>query len=206
MSRKEKIILGITGSFGSGKTSVVKAFSRLGACVIDADRIYRRIIKPNSLAYKRIVSVFGRKILAKDRQIDRKELAKMVFGRKEALKKLCAITHPVIISRIKSELSNLEKLKRCRIIAVDAPLLIEADLIALVDKLVVVKIRQKSQIERMKRYRRLSRPEAVKRIRAQMPLREKVKLADFIIDNNGTLTQTKEQVQGIWQIINKERD
>ena len=86
--------MGVTGSLASGKTTVVRMFQALGASVIDADRIYHELIRPPGLLYTRIVSTFGREILGKTKQIDRKKLGKIVFSRRGALERLTQITHP----------------------------------------------------------------------------------------------------------------
>ena len=199
---KKILVLGITGSFGAGKTTVALMFKRLGVSVIDADRIYHQLIKPGTLVYKGIVSAFGREILEKNKQIDRSKLAKLVFSKKEALKRLSQITHPAIIKRMSFKLSKLKRSQRRKIIVIDAPLLIEAGKISMVDKLIVVKTSKKNQIARCRRRFGISRDGVIKRIRTQAPLTEKIRLADYVIDNNGMLQQTREQVKNIWEKLN----
>lgn len=201
--KSKKIILGITGSFGCGKTSVARMFRKLGASCISADNIYHGLIKPESPLYKKIVSFFGSEILKKNNEIDREKLGRIVFDKNVALKKLTQITHPVIIKRMKTECSKLKRAKANRIIAIDAPLLIEAGLIEMVDKLIVVKISRKTQIARCRKHWGVPGDGVIKRIRTQIPLTEKVELADYVIDNNGTLEQTRKQVKGIWKEIQK---
>lgn len=200
-NKKKKVILGITGSFGCGKTTCARMFRRLGASVISADRIYHRLIKSKGLIYKRIVSAFGPDILKDNRQIDREKLGKIVFSQKHLLKKLSRITHPAIINNIKYELTRLKKAGRAKAIVIDAPLLIESGLTKMIDSLIVVRIDRKNQIKRCKNQRGLSRDEIIKRIKGQLPLSKKIKLADYVIDNNGTLKQTREQIKKIWKNI-----
>ena len=195
--QKNRMVLGVTGSFGSGKTTVARMLKRLGAVVIDADEIYHRLLKPKQPLYKKIVSVFGPEILKKNKQIDRKTLAEIVFNGKQSLQKLCRISHPIIIAQIKNKLRQIKG----RIAVIDAPLLIEAGLAKIVDKLLVVKINRKKQIERCAKQRKLSQAFVLKRIRLQMPMREKIKLANYVIDNNGTLSQTRDQVREIWRLV-----
>lgn len=198
--------LGITGSFGSGKTTVARMFKRLGASCIDADRVYHRLIKCKSPTYKKIVSAFGREILKSNKEIERKKLGKIVFSSGQNLKKICQLTHPAIIREIKDEITRWKRSKGRKVIVIDAPLLIEAGLIKMMDKLIVVKANKKNQIARSTKLRKFSRAQALRRIKAQAPLAEKLKLADYIIDNNGTLKQTQKQVKDIWKGIYKDND
>jgi dephospho-CoA kinase len=199
--KKKKIILGITGNFGCGKTTVAQMFIHLGAWVIDVDKIYHELIRPKGALYKKIISEFGQEILADNKNIDRKKLGNIVFWKKKALKSLSQITHPLIIKKIRAELSRIMKTKKYRVVIIDAPLLIEADLLNIFDAIIVVKTNQKMQIERCVRQRRMKRADIIQRIRNQIPLAKKVSLADYVIDNNGTLQQTKKQVEDIWRKV-----
>ncbi|MCM8795146.1 MAG: dephospho-CoA kinase [Candidatus Omnitrophica bacterium] len=190
---KKKIIIGITGSFGSGKTTVARIFSRYGAKVIDADKIAHRLIQQDQRVYKRIVHTFGEGILKKDKSIDRKKLARLVFTKKNFLEKLNQIMHPEIIRLIKKDIRNVKK----GFVVLDAPLLLEAGLRTMVDKLIVVKINRRKQIQRLRRKTTLTPQEILKRINSQMPLRYKAKIADFVIDNSGNLSQTRSQINKI---------
>ena len=129
------LIVGITGSFGTGKTTVSKIFRNFGVKVIDADKISRNILKPGTKAFRAVVRNFGKEILLSDRnKIDRKKLAEVVFGNKAKVKKLSRIIHPLVIKEMKKEVALYRKLNK-KIVVIDAPLLIEADLLSLVDKL-----------------------------------------------------------------------
>lgn len=190
---KQKIIIGITGSFGSGKSTVAKMFASYGAKLINADRLAHRAVAPGTKAYKKITGVFGSAILKKDKRVDRKKLAGIVFDNKNLLKKLNAIIHPEVIRGIKKQI----KASRSRVVILDVPLLIEAGLEKIVDKLIVVKITNAMQIKRIQNKTSLSKKDILKRIKSQIPLRLKEQLADFIIDNDGAIEETKKQVEQI---------
>jgi dephospho-CoA kinase len=193
--QNKKIVIGVTGSFGSGKSTVAGIFKRYGASVIDADKLARGCVHPGSPAYKRVISLFGRDILARGRSIDRSRLAGIVFNNKSLLRKLNSIIHPEVIRNIRQRI----KTAKSKIVLLDAPLIIEAGLRNIVDKLIVVKVSRKKQIKRIQKRLGISKSVILKRIRCQMPQKEKVRFADFIIDNDGTLNQTKKQVERIWR-------
>ncbi len=191
-------VVGITGSFGTGKTTVAAFFRKLGAKAIDADRITHKLLKVDTSVYKAIVRNLGKAILKENREIDRHKLADIVFREKKALNKLNRIIHPQIIRQIKSEVKAEKQSSGNKVIVIDAPLLTEAGLLNLVDKLVVVIARRSLQVSRIIKAKGLSRKEIAARIRAQLPLREKIKSADYVVDNNGSLKYTEKQVREIW--------
>ncbi len=194
---KGKIILGLTGSFGSGKSTVAGIFKSFGAKVIDADKIAHSLIKPGNKIYKKIINAFDRSILKKNKTISREKLAKIVFNNKRLLEKLNSIVHPEVIRVIRQKIRS----SSAGIFVLDAPLLIEAGLANIVDKLIVVTITMKKQIERISNKTGLSRTDILKRIRAQMPLGNKIRLADFVIDNSGRIEKTKNQVRQIRRVL-----
>ncbi len=189
----KKIVIGLTGAFGSGKSAVAARLKAQGAKVIDADMIAREIIKPGSEVYKNIVCAFGPGILKRNNEIDRHKLKRKVFADKNSLMRLNKLMHPEIINIIKARMRRVKS----GIIILEAPLLIEAGLMNLVNKLIVVNINRKEQIARLLKKARLSRKEILRIIKSQMPLKAKLALADFIIDNSGTLKETKKQVDEI---------
>lgn len=188
-NRKKKFILGVTGSFGSGKTTVAGMLKGCGVKVIDADRIAHELIKPASPVYKKVIKAFG--------TAKRHKLAALVFNNKNLLRKLNNIIHPAVIRRIKRQIIDAPG----EAIVLDAPLLIEAGLVKLIDKLIVVKLSRKEQIKRLIKKTGLNKKDLTKRIDAQIPLKYKVILADFIIDNSGTVKGTRRQVGEICKIL-----
>ncbi|MFH0828040.1 MAG: dephospho-CoA kinase [Candidatus Omnitrophota bacterium] len=188
--RSSKKIIGLTGGFGTGKSTVAGILRSFGAKVIDADKISHGLFNGRTDARGKVIRAFGKGILGKHGEISRRKLAGIVFNDKKSLIKLNKIMHPAVISRIKLEIKNAKE----ELVVLDAPLLIEAKLDKLVDIVVVVKAGINNQIARAQKKSSFSRAEIIARIRAQMPLREKLRLADFIIDNNGTKKDTRKQV------------
>lgn len=199
---KNKLVIGVTGSFGSGKSSVARIFASYGARVIDADKIARASLKRGGEAYNKIISIFSDKVLSAGKNIDRPKLAEIVFNDKRLLRKLTGIVHPEAIREIKSDINSKKK----GVIILDAPLLLEAGLKQAVDRLVVVTLDRDTQIKRLLRKTHLSKADILKRIKLQIPLRAKARLADFIIDNSGSLAETRKQVKSILMAICKTLD
>jgi dephospho-CoA kinase len=194
---KKKIILGITGSFGSGKSTVARIFASFGAAVIDADKLAHRCLRQQTKSYKKILAVFGRGILKKDKAIDRGKLAQAVFSNRKLLRRINRIIHPEVIRAIKARIKAAPE----KLVVLDAPLLIEAGLRKLVDKLIVVRISRRKQIQRIQSRDFLGKIDILKRVRLQVPLAEKLRLADFIIDNSGTLSKTTKQAERIRRLL-----
>jgi dephospho-CoA kinase len=194
------MIIGITGSFGSGKTTVAKMFAKLGAYVIDADRVYHSLIKPGRSCYKRIVRHFGKGILGISGHIDREKLSKSVFKEKSKLKLLNRLVHPEITKEIRRAIKSRKE----KVIIVDAALLLESGFYKEVDKVILVANKKKEQVKRIRNKRGLSSAKTLGRIQMQMPFKKSRAFADFIIDNSGTKTQTLRQVKDIWRKISED--
>ena len=191
------MVIGITGSFGSGKTSVAEMFGRLGAYVIDADKICQSLMAPRKKVYKNIVKVFGKSILRKNSTIDRKKLADIVFNERSKLDQLNTLIHPEAKKAIGKIIQTKKKRK---VIVIDAALLIETNFYKKMDKLILIKTNIDRQIDRLVRAKGMTRKQILQRIRMQAPLKKKLALADFIIDNSGSKKQTFIQVEKIWKL------
>jgi dephospho-CoA kinase len=188
--KNNKVVVGLTGSFGGGKSTVSRMLISLGARVIDADKIAHSCLKPGGKVYKKVISSFGPSIIGKNKEIDRRKLGKIVFSAKKQLKKLNNIIHPEILRAIKLKLAGIKK----GVVILDAPLLLEAGLRNTVSKLIAVRIDKKTRLERLLKKTSLSRRDILKRIKFQIPQDVKLRSANFIIDNSGTLRETKKQV------------
>ncbi|GAV23562.1 dephospho-CoA kinase [Carboxydothermus pertinax] len=191
-------VIGLTGGIASGKSTVSKLLEEHGFIIIDADQIAREILNPGKPAYQKVIANFGREILKEDGQIDRIKLGKIVFSDPEKLALLNRLTHPEVGKEIRSQLNQLKEAGIDRIV-LDIPLLFEAQMQDLVDIIWVVYVPEEEQIKRLMTRNGFTREEAIKRIRSQMPLDEKARLADVVIDNSGSLEKTREQIIAILQ-------
>ncbi len=191
--QNKKIVIGLTGSFGSGKSTVADIFVASGARRIDADKIAHSCISPGKQAYVKIIAAFGHVLVGKNKKIERPRLAGIAFSDKKKLKQLESILHPEIIKIIRKKINAIKK----GVVILDAPLLLEARLRNIVDKLVVVKINRDEQLRRLLGKKCFKKQDILRRIKTKIPLRAKVRLADFIIDNNGSLGKTRKQVKRI---------
>ena len=195
------LIIGLTGGIVGGKSTAASMFKDLGAKIVDVDKIGHSVILPHRPAWKKIIRLFGKDFLRNDLTIDRGKLSKIVFTNQTLLKKLNEITHPEIIKVIKKEI-NLAKNKTYnqeKILIIDAALIYEAKMDRLMDKIIVVYINEDEQAKRLIKRNDLSKEEALQRIKSQMPIKEKIKMADYLIDNSSSLCKTKKQVEKIWQ-------
>jgi dephospho-CoA kinase len=197
------LIIGLTGGIVSGKSTVARMFKDLGAKIVDADKLGHQVILPQGAAWKRIIKTFGKDILQKDQTINREKLGKIVFANQDLLKKLNKITHPEIIKLIKKEISLAKDKSKeeKKILIIDAALIYETKIDRLMDKIIVVYLDEEEQIERLIKRNNLSEKEALQKIKSQIPLKEKIEIADYVIDNSNSLDKTKEQVERIWQKI-----
>lgn len=187
------IIIGLTGSIGSGKSTVSNILKKKNINIIDADKISRKIFDDKK-ALDAVVECFGSEILNSDKVLDRKKLGSIVFSDKDKLKKLNSITHPIIINKIKISIDKLKKQGK-KIVVLDAPLLIEANLIDLVDILLLIICNEKIQVERIVKRDNIKKEDAILRIRSQMSLDDKKKYADYIIDNSYNQNKLKLEVE-----------
>lgn len=187
--------VGLTGGIGSGKSTVTAMLREHGLPVIEADDIAHELIRPGEPAYNEILQVFGKEIVQENAEIDRKRLAAVVFGSREKLERLNRIVHPRVLERAEQWLGEREK-EGARIAVVEAPLLVEAGFHQRLDRLVVVWCGREQQEERLAR-KGMSREEIDRRIAAQMDIEQKKALANEVIDNSGTIQETRAQVDAL---------
>ena len=193
---KDKYVIGLTGNIATGKSLVRRMLEHLGAYTIDADGLAHQAMAPGAPAYKPVVLTFGQWILDADKRIDRSRLGAVVFSHPEALKRLEALTHPIILRAIDTLIAR----SKHKIVVVEAIKLLEGPLAERLDAVWVVDADEKTQLERLAK-RGLDREAALKRIRMQNPQSEKLARADVIIYNEGTPDETWAQVRAAWKQV-----
>lgn len=197
-------VIGLTGGIASGKSLVSQQLQRLGAVVIDADRIARDLAEPGGALLEAITREFGSLYLDNPGRLDRKALGSLVFNNPEALGRLNRITHPLILAEIERLLQSYRCSGRS-IVVLDAPLLLETGLEKSVDEVWVVMVDFQTQLKRLMERDGLTEAEARQRISLQMPLEEKERRADRTIDNRGTPEETERQVNLAWYRITAQK-
>jgi len=193
------MIIGLTGSIGTGKTTTANIFKELGAVIIDADEIAKGIVKPQSLAWQEIINTFGNIVCNSDLTINRQYLGELIFNDTASRERLNQITHPLILEEINKQIQEQNN----KIIIIDAPLLIEAGVHWIVDKIIVVITTRDTQIKRLKLRNFLSDLQIEARRDSQLPLEIKSERADYIVDNNGNILETTKQIKRIWEELIK---
>jgi len=195
-------VVGLTGGIASGKSTVSSLLKDKGAAIIDADEIAKETMSKGKPVWVSVINHFGEQILNDDKSdIDRKKLADIVFSDRVQLEALNSLTHPEILKEIKKQLENYKKAGR-KVIVIDAALLLESGLDTLVDEVWLVVVDEKTQLERLvMREKDMDFAQALNRIKSQMPLKEKLKYANRVIDNNSSIEETREQIDEIWREI-----
>jgi dephospho-CoA kinase len=197
------LIVGLTGGVASGKTAVSKVLKEQGAYIIDADRIARELVQPRKPAWKEIIRAFGQEILQEDGSIHRKKLAGKVFADAKQRKRLNRMLHPRIRKEMDRRVKEIGQRDPEAIVVIDAPLLVELGNHRQTDKLIVVTSTRTQQIERLKDRDGANPEEALRIVSSQMPLEEKLKFADFVIRNEGSLEETKRKAREVFKELRK---
>ncbi|MFZ7102699.1 MAG: dephospho-CoA kinase [Peptococcaceae bacterium] len=199
------IIVGLTGGIASGKSTVSNYLRQLGAVIIDADQLARKVVEPGERAWQKIQDHFGGQALNEDQTLNRKKIGEIVFADTTQLEILNKIIHPEVIREAKKMIAKYQKQGNIKLIVIDAPLLIEAGMEKLVDEVWVINVEPEVQIKRTMERDKLSRDAALNRLKSQLPTSEKLKYADRIIDNNKNVEDTLAQVKKVWlEMINKQ--
>jgi len=193
--------VGLTGGIASGKTTVARVLAELGAFVLDADAFAHSALERPGAVYERVVERFGTSILDEDGRIVRPRLAGLVFHDDEARRALNAIVHPEVMAEADRRLAAFAPRGGNPITVFDAALLVESGLHRDFHRLIVTRCRRQTQIRRLLARDRLSTEEAEARIDAQAPLEEKLAVADYVVDTEGTLRETRKQIEGVYAAL-----
>src|SRR5688572_16022933 len=197
-------VIGLTGGIASGKSTVAAILRELGAHVIDADLIAREVVAPGSKGLDAVVERFGRELLTADGSLDRKALADLVFADPSARGDLNAILHPLIAAASAAEMARLAA-AGAPVAIYEAALLVENRVHDRLDGLIVVSAPEEIQLARLRARDGLDETAARARLAAQLPLRDKVAAADWVVDNGGAPEDTRAQVEAIWRDLESTR-
>lgn len=195
------LTVGLTGGIGSGKSTVAKILEDLGAVVIHADAVGHEVYLPHTEGWQRVTAAFGRDIVKPDQTIDRQKLGTIVFRDPAALKRLNAIVHPLIFAEVQRRIRSLRSSGIAQPIVVEAAVLIEANWLPLVDEVWLVVAGKEAVIDRLAQQRGLAADDVARRVDAQLTDAERRKVAQVVIENQGSLEQLRQQVESLWQRV-----
>jgi len=195
------LLVGLTGGIATGKSTVSEMLRRLGCEIIDADRLARDVVEPEQPAWKQIVAEFGPGVVTADGSLDRKKLGAIVFADPERRRRLEAITHPAIRARLLARLDELAARGFSGVVVFDAAVMIESGNYKNMDRLVVVVTDDATQAARLQERDGTDEVEGRRKIASQMPLAEKAKLADYVIDNSGDREATAAEVRRVFAAL-----
>lgn len=192
------MIIGLTGGIACGKSTVARMLVERGAHLVDADVIAREVVLPGSPVLDEVVRQFGQPILNVDGSLNRKKLGAMIFHDDQAKRKLEAILHPPIRKILRERMEHLEQEHPKDLVVVDIPLLYESGLDSMFEEIMVVYIPRQLQLERLMQRDHIDQVAAEARLRSQWPIEEKLARGDVIIDNSGSLHETRQQIDQFW--------
>ena len=202
MRLNEMLKLGLTGGIAAGKSVVGEMLVALGAHLIQADAISHQMMQPGEAVYQEVVRVFGPGILNPDATVNRARLAEVAFGPPSRIQELNKIVHPAVVKRQKEWMESVGRRDPQAIAIVEAALILEAGAAPQFDRLLVVTCRPEQRVERWAARTKVdletARREVARRMAAQLPDEEKIKAADYVIDNSGSLDQTQAQVGALF--------
>ncbi|GHF09150.1 dephospho-CoA kinase [Pseudolysinimonas yzui] len=193
------LLVALTGGIASGKSTVARRLQEHGAVIVDADQVARQVVEPGEPALARIAEEFGPGVIAADGSLDRAALGAIVFNDPEGRQKLNAITHPAVLARSRELFAAAAEADPDAIVVYDIPLLVEAGRVDEFDLRVVVHAATETRVGRMVELRGMTREEALHRINSQATDTDRFAIADVVIDADGTLEQTLEQTDALWE-------
>ena len=197
------IVIGFTGNIGSGKSTISQLMAELGAAVLSADEIGHEALEPHTETWQEVVNIFGQEILKAGGEVDRQKLAEIVFNDAESLAKLNQVMHPRMYLMAEE---RIEKLKQqgTKVIVLEAPLLIEAGWLSLVEQVWVTVASEATVLPRLRQRSGLSKDQAIARLHSQLPPEEKIKYADVVINTDVPLSEVQTRVKELWERLTSE--
>ena len=193
------IVVGLTGGIATGKSTVAQMFKQCGAIVIDADQLAREVVRPGTRGWREIVKYFGKSILNPDRTINRHALGVIVFRHRNKLRRLERIIHPRVAREKEQLVRRIAKRTPHAVVIYEVPLLFEVGANKRVDKVLVVTADRSTQIARLKKRNGFTRTEALRRIENQMPLAQKARLADVVLNGTHVRSQLRKEVGSVFR-------
>jgi len=193
-------VIGLTGGMGSGKSTVSQLLAEFGAVVIDADKVGHEAYQHGTKTWQELVAAFGEQIVAADGSIDRKKLGVIVFGSPEQLARLNRIVHPRMFEMMQGRIEQHRR-QSVKVVVLDAAILFEANWTPLVEEVWVVVASEAAVVARARARTGLPEEQIRSRLRSQMPVEDKIKRADVVIRNEGTVEDLRKQVEGLWARI-----
>jgi dephospho-CoA kinase len=198
------VVAGITGGIATGKSTVSQALASYGAVVVDADKIAREVVKKGTPVWQAIRDQFGGEVLGPDGELDRDVMGSLIFSDPVKKEQLNAIVHPAVYQEMDLRIEAAQALGNETVVICDVPLLIETGMYKGFREVILVYVPEPVQVERLMDRDRISREQALRKVRSQMPIEEKKKFATLIIDNSGTCEETLEQVFAVYRSLKGE--
>lgn len=194
------LVVGLTGGISSGKSTISSWFLQKGIVVLDADQIVKNLQRPNSPLVLKLAEEFGASIVNENGELVRDVLGKIIFYDQEAKERLNAMIHPLVQAKLEEEIERLKKVGE-GLVVLDIPLLFESRFEALVDRTVVVYVSPDVQLQRLMKRDQIDREYALAKMNSQMSLDEKRARADYVLINNGTMGQLREQFDHLFEVL-----
>jgi len=203
--KRDRLVIAVTGGIASGKSIVSSMLEQMGAPLIDLDVLARQVVQPEGPAWKEIVDFFGKEVLLQDGRIDRKKLSHIVFRDRKKRKRLESLTHPRILDEMYRQVDEIASRDPESIIQVAIPLLFELNLQYRFHKILLVYAPREVQKRRLMQREGIGESTAESILDAQLPIEEKLARADFVIRNDGTVEETRAQVEALWRQLKEEQ-
>lgn len=195
------LLIGITGGIACGKTEVCQVFQKKGAIILSGDEIGKEVVEKNKKVLQELVTTFGKEILNKNKNLNRRKLGEIAFASKKSKDLLNSIVHPYLLRELRKRIKSLKNKNYGGVVVIDAALIVEWGLQKELDYLIFVESKREDKIKRLQKQKGYSRKEALDRIKSQLPEITKKRLADFVIKNDKGLEELKRKAESIWERI-----